>query len=131
MKKLLILSVVMAAAIFVLAACGSNSNSNDNSANGSVENTGTAVTASEKITIKAKRYEFDQAVYTIKKGVPTEITLVSEDGVHGVEVPDLDLKLSSGKAKVVTLNEAGTFEFACDIMCGSGHSKMVAKIVVE
>nr|WP_239565944.1 cupredoxin domain-containing protein [Paenibacillus sacheonensis] len=122
---------MLAAAIFVLAACGSNSNSNTNTGNGTnVEDTGTA--ASAKVTIKAKKYEFDQPVYKIKKGEPTEITVVSEDGVHGVEIPDFnDLKLSSGKPKVVTFNDAGTYEFHCDIPCGGGHAKMVAKIEVS
>ncbi|QHW33342.1 cytochrome C oxidase subunit II [Paenibacillus rhizovicinus] len=131
MKKMLLISMMLAAAIFVLAACGSNSNSNtNNSSSSNVEDTGTA--ASAKVTIKAKRFEFDKPVYNIKKGEPTEITVVSEDGVHGVEIPDFDdLKLVSGKAKVVTFNDAGTYEFHCDIPCGNGHGKMVAKIVVE
>ncbi|MBO7744684.1 cupredoxin domain-containing protein [Paenibacillus sp. MWE-103] len=130
MKKLLLMAVMLAAAIFILAACGSKSDSGSNAGNsGSVEETGTAAAA--KITIKAKRYEFDQPEYTIKKGEPTELTLVSEDGVHGVEIPDLDVKLDSGKPKVVTINDAGTYEFHCDVPCGTGHAKMVAKIVVQ
>ena len=130
MKKLLFMSMMLAAAIFILAACGSKSTSNtDGTSNGNVEETGTA--ASAKITIKAKRFEFDQPVYKVKKGEPTEITLVSEDGVHGVEIPDMDIKLDSGKPQVVTFNDAGTFEFHCDIMCGTGHAKMVAKFEVE
>ncbi|MFC4810772.1 cupredoxin domain-containing protein [Paenibacillus sp. GCM10023250] len=132
MKKVLLMAVMLAAAIFVLAACGSKSDTGSNAGgSGSVEETGTAASASAKVTIKAKRYEFDQPEYTIKKGEPTELTLVSEDGVHGVEIPDLDVKLDSGKPKVVTINDAGTYEFQCDIPCGPGHAKMVAKIVVQ
>ncbi|REE85091.1 cytochrome c oxidase subunit 2 [Paenibacillus taihuensis] len=130
MKKLLLIAFTMVAAVLVLAACGANKADNSNTSGSTgVEETGTA--ASAKITIKAKRYEFDQPVYTIKKGVPTEITLKSEDGMHGVEVSDLKLKLDSDEPKVVTINDAGEYEFHCDIMCGSGHSKMVAKLVVE
>ncbi|QHT62663.1 cytochrome C oxidase subunit II [Paenibacillus lycopersici] len=130
MKKYLLISMMLAAAIFVLAACGSNANNTNNSSSSNVEETGTAAAA--KVTIKAKRFEFDQTEYKIKKGEPTEITVVSEDGVHGVEIPDFgDLKLVSGKPKVVTFNDAGTYEFQCDIPCGTGHAKMVSKIVVE
>ncbi|WP_219838588.1 cupredoxin domain-containing protein [Paenibacillus sp. R14(2021)] len=129
MKKMLLLAVMTVAAIFILAACGSKSADNNSITGAGVENTGTA--ASAKITIKAKRFEFDQPVYKIKKGEPTEITLVSEDGVHGVEIPDMNLKLDADKPKVLTFDNAGTYEFHCDIMCGSGHSQMVAKIEVE
>lgn len=40
----------------------------------------------------------------------------------------LDAKDSS---KVILPEEAGTFEVTCAIMCGSGHSGMSAKIIVE
>ncbi|SEN78260.1 cupredoxin domain-containing protein [Paenibacillus sp. OV219] len=131
MKKLLLIAFMMVAAVLVLAACGENKSDNTNTGAGAgVEETGTA--ASTKITIKAKRYEFEKPVYTIKKGEPTEITLKSEDGIHGIEVSDLNgLKIDSDKPKVVTINEPGEYEFHCDIMCGSGHSKMIAKLVVE
>ncbi|WP_308635641.1 cupredoxin domain-containing protein [Paenibacillus silvisoli] len=128
MKKYLLMTLMLAAAMFVLAACGSKASENTNAGTG-VEDTGTA--ASATVTIKAKRYEFDQPVYTIKKGEPTQIVLENEDGVHNIEVPDLDLTVNSGKPKVVTLNDAGEYEFHCDILCGGGHSKMIGKIVVE
>ncbi|SFS49717.1 cupredoxin domain-containing protein [Paenibacillus sp. BC26] len=128
MKKLLLMSFMLVAAVLVLAACGSKSSDTNNAGSG-VEETGTAASAS--IVIKASRFEFDQPVYKIKKGEPTEITLESEDGVHNMEAPDLNLTVNSGKPKVVTLNDAGEYEFHCDIMCGTGHSKMIAKIVVE
>ncbi|RAP77349.1 cupredoxin domain-containing protein [Paenibacillus montanisoli] len=128
MKKYLLMSLLIAAAMLMLAACGSKASDNTNAGSG-VEETGTA--ASANIVIKAKRYEFDQPVYKIKKGEPTQITLENEDGVHNIEVPDLDLTVNSGKPKVVTINDAGEYEFHCDILCGSGHSKMIGKIVVE
>jgi cytochrome c oxidase subunit 2 len=127
-KKLLLMAFLIAAAVFVLSACGSNAAVNANTGGG-IEETGTA--ASAKIVIKAKRYEFDQPFYKVKKGEATQIKLESEDGVHNMEAPDLNLTVDSGKPKVVTINDAGEYEFHCDIMCGNGHSKMVAKLVVE
>ncbi|MFC5648139.1 cupredoxin domain-containing protein [Paenibacillus solisilvae] len=131
MKKGLLLVFLLAATVLVLAACGSkNNDAAPASANNSgVEEPGTA--ASTELVIEASRFKFDQPVYKIKKGEATKITLDSSDGIHGISIPDLNVKLDAGKSEVVTINDAGEYEFQCNVMCGTGHSKMVAKIVVE
>ncbi|GGD48929.1 cupredoxin domain-containing protein [Paenibacillus nasutitermitis] len=127
MRKILLVSVV-AALVMIMAACGSNNDKSGNANNTPAENTGTA--AANEIVIKASNWKFDQEVYTIKKGEATTISFKS-DGVHGVEIPDLQVKLTDGKSKDVTVNDAGEYELHCDIPCGTGHSKMIAKIKVE
>jgi len=130
MKKALFLCM-LAAFVMVIAACGSNNKNNDktpeNASNG-VETTGSA---SQEVVIKASSWEFDKQEYTIKKGEPVKLTLESVNGIHGIEVSDLDVKLGSGDSKVITINDAGEYEFHCNIQCGTGHKKMVAKLVVE
>ncbi|MNC66333.1 hypothetical protein D3C75_1167220 [compost metagenome] len=61
-----------------------------------------------------------------------EITFKNESGNHGILVPELELQLTAkDSSRVIVPEEAGTFEMTCAIMCGSGHSSMSAKIIVE
>lgn len=109
----------------MLTACGGtgSSDSAESEAN---------VTASEELVIKASNYEFDQPEYHIKKGVPVKIVYENVEGNHGILVPELNLSLNSQKnTKVITPDKAGEFQVSCSVMCGSGHGKMISKIIVE
>lgn len=117
--------------VLVLSACGSGSNSN----NASGMNSSTAdpgVVAQEELVIKATNYSFDQEEYHLKKGVPVKIVFENESGNHGILIPEFKLQLDSkNSTQVIVPEEAGTFEMSCAIMCGSGHSGMIAKVIVE
>ncbi|MNC55506.1 Alternative cytochrome c oxidase subunit 2 [compost metagenome] len=68
----------------------------------------------------------------MKKGVPVNIVFKNESGNHGILVPELNLRLDGkDSSQVIVPEEAGTFEMTCAIMCGSGHSGMSAKVIVE
>lgn len=130
MKKALFICM-LAALVMVIAACGSNSTNSDKSPEqetGGVESTGSA---SQEVVIKATNWEFDKSEYVVKKGEPVKLTLESESGIHGIAISDLDVKLGNGDSTVITIDEAGEYEFRCNIQCGTGHSKMIAKLVVE
>jgi cytochrome c oxidase subunit 2 len=127
LKKLLLLSMV-AAFVLIMAACGSNNTASTSDNGGDVQETGAA--ASQELVIKATDWQFDKTEYTIKKGEATNIT-VQTDGIHGIEIPDLGVNIAAGKSQVVTFKDAGTYQFHCDVMCGTGHSKMIATIKVE
>ncbi|CAH1223306.1 hypothetical protein PAECIP111893_04950 [Paenibacillus plantiphilus] len=124
-KRMLLLSVV-AAFMMIMAACGSN---NESANDGGVVETGAAATS--EVVIKATNWKFDQAEYKIKKGEPTKITLESEEGPHGIGSNDMNFKLSNNDSKVLTFNNPGEYEIHCNIACGTGHSGMIAKIIVE
>lgn len=110
--------------ILVLAACG---NPKDSGASSEPE-----VQASEQLVIKASNYEFDQPEYRLKKGVPVKIVYENVNGNHGLLVPELNLRLDTQKSsKVITPDKAGEFEMSCSVFCGSGHSSMISKIIVE
>lgn len=113
----------------LLTACGANSGSNSGSANNAAASN---LTADEEIVITATNYSFDQQEYHLKQGVPVKITFVNESGNHGILVPEMKLRLDAKNSSEVILPEkAGTYEMTCAIMCGSGHSGMIAKIIVE
>lgn len=47
-------------------------------------------------------------------------------------IPGLGLQLDrNNNSKVIVPEETGEFEVSCSIMCGSGHSQMISKIIVE
>ncbi|MBB6021293.1 cytochrome c oxidase subunit 2 [Paenibacillus sp. JGP012] len=111
--------------ILVLAACGNPNDSNSQASE-------PEVAASEQLVIKASNYEFDQPEYRIKKGVPVKIVYENVNGNHGILVPELNLQLDTQKnSKVITPDKAGEFEMSCSVFCGSGHSSMISKIIVE
>lgn len=126
-KTAILCSIVFA---LILTACGANSSSNSDSVNNAAA--GTNLTAEEELVITATNYSFDQKEYHLKKGVPVKITFKNESGNHGILVPEMKLRLDAkDSSRVILPEEAGTFEVTCAIMCGSGHSEMSAKIIVE
>lgn len=115
--------------LLVLSACGEK-NKESQSASGGVSDTGAA--PSEEMVIKAKNFAFDKQEYHLKKGVPVKITFENEEGTHGVLIPGLELQLDQKhKSQVVTPEKAGTFEMTCSVFCGSGHSAMISKVIVD
>ncbi len=114
--------------LLILSAC-SGGNETSTAPDGAAENT---VAAEDELIISATNYSFDQKEYHLKKGVPVKIVFMNEEGNHGILVPELELRLDGKTStRVITPEEAGTFEMTCAIMCGSGHSSMSAKVIVE
>ncbi|GIP22484.1 cytochrome C oxidase subunit II [Paenibacillus sp. J22TS3] len=124
MKKTIAL-VLSSVLLVILSACGAAKDSSSSQGE-------TNVTPKAELVIKATNYKFDQQVYHLKKDVPVKIVFENESGNHGVLIPKLNLQLDSEhKSAVVTPKETGEFEIACSVMCGTGHSQMISKIVVE
>jgi cytochrome c oxidase subunit 2 len=91
--------------------------------------------AQEKIiAVTAERFKFTPAVIELKLGVPVVLELSSLDRRHGFQVPDLDVDETVEPGKVTRVRivprKAGTFDFHCDVFCGSGHEEMAGQIVV-
>lgn len=88
-----------------------------------------------KITVTARRFEFQPNRIELKAGEPVEITFESLDAKHGFSCKDLNLekivyaKDSPGKV-AFTPEKPGTYEFKCANFCGLGHSKMKGEFVV-
>ena len=87
------------------------------------------------IPITAKRFAFNPAQVTVKKGETVTLRLTSEDVMHGFYLKPLkiDEVIEPGKPTDVTITPqtAGTFTTICDHFCGSGHGNMHMTIVVE
>ncbi|HEY1407073.1 MAG TPA: metallophosphoesterase [Spirochaetota bacterium] len=97
--------------------------------------TGENVQSPVVIKVTAKRFEYSPSVIKVKKGVPAVIEFTSLDVTHGFRCPGLGLtaRIDPGKPTRVsfTPERAGTFDFACNIFCGEGHSDMTGMIIVE
>jgi cytochrome c oxidase subunit 2 len=91
--------------------------------------------AEQVIRISAKKFTYSPNQVRLKRGVPVVLELTSEDVVMGFKVPGLDTRadIIPGKVARVRLvpTKAGTFEFLCDIFCGSGHEEMTGTLIVE
>jgi cytochrome c oxidase subunit II len=87
-----------------------------------------------RIEVTAKRFGFEPAEITLKKGEPIDLVLKSTDVPHGLRFRELnvDLKVGKGGTSEVrfTPNRTGTFVGHCSVFCGSGHGSMALKLHV-
>ena len=90
--------------------------------------------ASERIGLVAKRYSFEPAEVTVRKGQPVTLELTSPDVTHGLEIKELGIKTEVKKGKPAELSftpeTVGTFTGKCSHFCGTGHGSMNLKIHV-
>jgi cytochrome c oxidase subunit 2 len=90
--------------------------------------------AEQVIKVSAKKFDYTPGEIKLKKGVPVVLEFTTQDVVMGFNVPDLGARadIIPGKVSRVRLvpDKVGTFEFHCDIFCGSGHEEMAGTIVV-
>ncbi len=93
-----------------------------------------AADAPKVVHITAKKFEFEPAEITLKKGETVVIELTTLDRSHGFKVPELGWRVEALPDQIVrfqvTPDKAGSFTVACDVFCGEGHEDMEAKIIV-
>ena len=86
------------------------------------------------IRLTAKRFEYSPSEIKVKKGVPVVIELTSKDRIHGFNIPDFKVRTDVHPNQVTrvrfTPDKTGSFTFACDIYCGSGHEEMSGTLTV-
>jgi len=90
--------------------------------------------APRHVEVTAKRFAFEPAEITVKKGEVVELELKSADVPHGLRIRELkiDLRASKGKDAETTFTPqtTGTFIGHCSVFCGSGHGEMSLTIHV-
>lgn len=100
----------------------------------------------------AKNFEFDPPEIHVRQGAAIELHIVSSDHTHGIHIspfsdgaktdtpPGLSFvdgedcyKLKKDEEVVIhfTGMDPGTYSFKCCKLCGTGHKRMVGKIVVD
>ena len=81
-------------------------------------------------------FGFTQDNVAIHQGDHVRLHVTSSDGTHGVTIPSLGLatgRVANGAEEIIEFDakEAGTFDYHCNVPCGSGHSSMRGQIVVQ
>ena len=93
----------------------------------------TSATPTE-IKVTARKFEFEPATITLQKDKPVRLIITAVDVEHGVAIEafGINKKLKPNVPTIVefTPNQIGRFEFACSVMCGSGHDEMTGELVV-
>jgi len=122
----------LAAAVLLagmLAACGGGKDKGG--VPGIMVDESNATKADSELSVKARNFEFDQTEYRVKSGDAVRLHFVSEEGVHGIRVQKTGIELRDGQTVTVTFENPGEYEIICSIPCGTGHTKMFAKLIVE
>jgi len=87
-----------------------------------------------RVEVTARRFAFEPAEITVKKGETIDLVLTSADVPHGIRIHELGLDLRAGKGKqadeTITPQILGTFVGHCSVFCGSGHGGMTLIIHV-
>ena len=121
---------LMAAALVlagVLAACGGGNDVPE----GIIIDESNKTQTDSVLEVKARNFEFDRTEYRVRTGEPVRFRFVSEEGEHGIEIPETGIKLRDGQTVTVTFEHPGEYEIICNIPCGIGHAKMFAKLIIE
>ncbi|HEY5055093.1 MAG TPA: cupredoxin domain-containing protein [Acidobacteriaceae bacterium] len=86
-----------------------------------------------RIEITAKRFTFEPAEITVKKGEAVDLVFHSEDVTHGIKFKELDLQTEISKDESelkFTADKAGDFIGHCSHFCGVGHGSMTLTLHV-
>jgi cytochrome c oxidase subunit II len=90
--------------------------------------------APKRIEVTAKRFTYEPADITLKKGEPVVLVIKSADVAHGLRFRDLDLnaKIDKGGSAELkfTPEKTGDFVGHCSVFCGSGHGEMTLTLHV-
>lgn len=87
------------------------------------------------VMLHAQNWQFTPDTIRLQSGKPAKLHLMGVDGNHGIEIPALGISATmyAGENTFVDIptDTPGTYEFFCNVSCGSGHKDMVGTIVIE
>lgn len=131
-KQFRLTAVVILAVMLVISGCGGSTNNNaNNGGNNTGTNTGGGIAGTKDITVNAENWKFDQNDIKLNVGDTVNLTLKNTSGNHGIVIPDLKINIKGGETAKFTVDKAGSYEFICSIMCGTGHADMKGTITVS
>jgi len=90
--------------------------------------------AEQVVEIVARRFIYTPNEFTVKRGVPVRLKLTTADVLMGFSLPDFHVRADIVPGQVAEVrfvpDKTGSFEFVCDIFCGSGHESMNGTLTV-
>jgi cytochrome c oxidase subunit II len=86
------------------------------------------------IKVIARKFVFVPAEIRVKKGETVVLQFTAPEVPMGFNFPDSSARADIIPGKVSTLrltpDKTGSFTFACDVFCGSGHEDMAGTLIV-
>jgi cytochrome c oxidase subunit 2 len=86
------------------------------------------------IEMTARRFNYEPNEIALKAGERVVVAIRSLDFIHGMNLPDLGMRLDLVPGRVTRLNlhpkVPGVIDFVCDNFCGDGHEEMHGRFVV-
>ena len=87
------------------------------------------------IKIIAKKFVFVPSEIRVKQGETVVLQFTAPEVPMGFSLPDFAVRADIMPGKVTTLrltpDKTGSFDFLCDVFCGSGHEDMNGKLIVS
>ena len=87
------------------------------------------------IELTARRFNYTPNEIALKAGERVVIAIRSIDFVHGMNLPDLKMRLDLVPGRITKLElqpkTPGVIDFVCDNFCGDGHEEMHGRFVVS
>lgn len=87
------------------------------------------------IELTARRFTYIPNEIALKVGERVVIAIRSIDFVHGMNLPDLNMRLDLVPGRITKLElqpkTPGVIDFVCDNFCGDGHEEMHGRFVVS
>lgn len=116
--------------MLVLAACGSSDEDEAQKQTGDSSSTEETATTNE-LQISASNFKFDQDEYTVNAGEEVKLTLVNEEGMHGIAIDGIDVNIKGDGETPFTPDKPGEYTIYCSVPCGAGHADMKSTLVVS
>ena len=120
----------------VLAGCASGTdNWNEQTppkTTGQVVETG----VTKDVYIDGTNWNFAVTGDSINKGDRVRMHVKGSEGVHGIAIPGLGVNsnpIPVGEVRTIEFvaSDSGSFEYFCNVPCGSGHMKMRGQLIVN
>jgi cytochrome c oxidase subunit 2 len=87
------------------------------------------------IYLKARQFSFSPDTIKVKQADKIRIIAESLDVAHGFAISEFNINatIERGKKTIIEFiaNKKGQYDFVCSVYCGSGHSSMKGKLIVE
>lgn len=89
----------------------------------------------KEIRVIAKNWQFDPPKIKVKQGEKVRLVIKSIDVAHGFFLPAFGIneKLNPGQEVKIEFiaDKKGEYQFFCNVYCGSGHSDMSGRLIIE
>lgn len=86
----------------------------------------------ELLKITATNWSFDKEEYVVKAGTDYKVKFANKLGKHGIEIEGVETVLDEKNPEMEYIFDTpGEYLIKCNILCGTGHDLMVAKLIVQ